>query len=158
MVIGYLALLSSGSTRCGTMDSTEIEIRSLSTRRLPRPFIFLLAGVAVAAAAFLIPYLLIPDGVDRFRDDRMKYVVAATAYDVAWLLNDKPLSFVLFPAARVTNVEHEPGSCLMGEPGSDSSYAPYTARVRFHTWFGFPGPSVVVTCGGWRWMWSSLAR
>lgn len=109
------------------------------------------------AAAFLIPRLLIPDGVDRFRDDRATYVVVAEAYEAAWLLNDNPVVRLLLPAARVTEVKYEPGSCPVGEPGSDSPYAQYKARVRFYTFFAIPGPSIVVTCGGWRWMWSSVA-
>ena len=117
----------------------------------------LLLGLLTMAAAFLIPRL-ISDGVDRFRDDRARYVVAAEAYEAAWLLNDHPAARILFPAARVTEVKYEPGSCPEGEPGSDSPYAQYRARVRFYTFFAIPGPSVVVTCGGWRWMWSSAGH
>lgn len=117
----------------------------------------LLLGLFTVAAAFLIPRLLISDGVDRYRDDRARYVVAAEAYEAAWLFNDNPVGRVLLPAARVTEVKYEPGSCPEGEPGSDSSYAQYRARVRFYTLFAIPGPSMIVTCGGWRWMWSSVA-
>jgi hypothetical protein len=117
----------------------------------------LLLAVLTVSAAFLIPRLLVSDGVERFRDDRARYVVAAEAYEAAWLLNDNPVARLLLPVARVSEVRHEPGSCPAGEPGSDSPYAQYRARVRFYTLFAIPGPSVVVTCGGWRWMWSPVA-
>jgi hypothetical protein len=124
---------------------------------MARRAVILRISVAAVAVGYLAPRFLVSDGVDRFRDDRARYAVASAAYEAAWLLNDNPVARALLPAARVTAVESEPGSCPPGEPGSDSPHAQYTARVRFFTFFAIPGPSMVVTCGGWMWMWSSVA-
>ncbi len=111
----------------------------------------------VAAAGVMLPRWLVPNGLTRFRQDANAWTVAVAAYQAAWMLNDNPIGRVLFPAARVEEVKHEPGSCPKGEPGSDGKLSQYTARVRFHTWFGIPGPTVRVTCGGWSYAWSSLS-
>jgi hypothetical protein len=109
----------------------------------------LLLGLLVIPVGYLIPRLLIPDGVERFHDDPASLAVAGAALEAAWILNDNPLGQLLFPAARVSAVEFVPGSCPAGEPGAASPHAQYTARVRFYTLFAIPGPNATVTCGGW---------
>jgi hypothetical protein len=125
---------------------------------LRRVRIWALGLPVIAVVGFAIPRWLVPDGLSRFRHDAHAWTVAVAAYQAAWMLNDNPIGRVLLPAARVEEVRHEPGSCPKGEPGSDGAMSQYTARVRFHSWFGIPGPSVRVTCGGWSVVWSSLAR
>ena len=116
-----------------------------------------LLALTVVTLSIILPRWLVPDGLARFRQDANSWTVAVAAYQAAWMLNDNPIGRVLLPAAQVEEVKHEPGSCPKGEPGSDGALSQSTARVRFHTWFGIPGPSVRVTCGGWSAIWSSLS-
>lgn len=117
--------------------------------------VWILLAAALLAIGLALPRFVISDGLRRFHDQPDRRVVAARAYEGAWLLNSHPVARLLLPVARVEEVRFEPGSCPAGEPGSDEPGAQFTARVRFYTLFALPGPSVRARCGGWSWAWST---
>ena len=107
-------------------------------------FLLLLIG-------WLVPRLLIRDGVDLFTSDPVAHLVAQEALSGAWQLQDNPLARLLTPAARVVQVWRDPGHCPLSEPGGKERYAAWRARVRLYTFFALPAGTIHVTCGGWHW-------
>ena len=74
--------------------------------------------------------------------------VAQQSYEATWALNTHTLGRLLYPGVRVVRVWRDPGHCAPNEPGGGEPAADYRAEVRAFSWFGIPGPTVEVTCGG----------
>jgi hypothetical protein len=119
-----------------------------SRARPPRRRALVAALPLLLLAGYAVPRWLIPSGVERWRADPLAAAVARDAYAAVWALNDNPLGRLLVPGARVTRVWRDPGHCPPGEPGGREPTADWRAEARTHGWFGVPGPTVEVTCGG----------
>ena len=104
--------------------------------------------LVILLLGFLVPPHVIPSGVGRHRDDPLAHATAADAHAMAGQLLDNPLSRIPVRARRVTRVWRDPGHCR--DPRPSEAQGEYRAMVRLFTWFGLPGPTVNVTCGGWR--------
>lgn len=104
----------------------------------------LIAIIVFLILGFAAPRM-IPDGVARYESDPTAYAVALEAKQAYWILN--PFTRLITPGVRVTRVWKEPGHCHDTRPKDASGE--YRAEVRGLLWFGIPGPSVHVQCGGW---------
>lgn len=120
-----------------------------------RVTIGLVALIAIAGAGYAAPRWLIPTGVPPYARDPQAATVAHAALDAVRMLNDNPIGRLMFPSARVTRVWRDPAHCAPGEPGGREPTADYRAEVEALGWFGIPGRSFTVTCGGWA---SSVVR
>lgn len=98
---------------------------------------------------WLVPRLLIRDGVDQFTSDPAAHLMAQEALVGARQFQDNPIARLLTPASRVVEVRQAPGHCSPSEPGGKEQYAAWRARVAFYTFFALPAGSIHVTCGGW---------
>jgi hypothetical protein len=132
---------------------TEITEKDDEAEPVRRQTLIRLLLITAGGAWFLAPLWLIPSGGGEFRNhpDSAIREVAAAAHQAARMHNDNPIGRLLFPAARVTRVWRDPGHCPATEPGGREPHADYRAEVRLYTYFGVPGKTLQVTCGGWAW-------
>ena len=99
-------------------------------------------------AGILVPYIA-DKGVGPFRNDPILYRVAVNARQSYWRINRDPVAKVVAPEARVTRVWRDAGHCH--DTRANGETAEYRAEVRGIGWFGLPGPTVDVSCGGLQW-------
>jgi hypothetical protein len=115
-----------------------------------RSFVLLAVGaLAFCAIGILVTMAMVPDGLDRYREDPTRLHLGLRALEAARRLNDVPAARLLLPAVRLEEVELVHGSCPVGAAGTSGLAAgDYTARVRAYTWFRIPARTVHVWCGG----------
>ena len=110
----------------------------------------LLAAVFVLALVplgFTLPPRVISSGVERHRADPLAHATAVDAHAIVGVMLSNPLSRIAIRATRVTRVWRDPGHCR--DPRPNEAQGEYRATVRLFMWFGLPGPTMNVTCGGW---------
>jgi len=113
-----------------------------------RSKIVALAVLLLATIGFAVPYAM-DNGIASFRRDPVQYRVAMAALQDFWVLNRGGAASVMTPRARVTRVWIDEGHCHDARAGGGTS--DYRAAVRGIAWFGIPGPTVDVSCGGLQW-------
>ena len=107
-----------------------------------------LGVLLVALIGLVVPYVM-AGGIATFRRDPLQYRVAINALQDFWVLNRGGAASVMTPRARVTRVWIDEGHCHDARAGGETS--DYRAEVRGIAWFGIPGPTVDVSCGGLQW-------
>lgn len=110
-----------------------------------RSKIVVLAILLLALIGFVVPYT-IDNGMANFRRDPVEYRVAMNALQAYWSLNRDRAFGLMSTQARVTRVWVEKGHC--NDPRATGETADYRAEVRGVSWFGIPGRTLDVFCGG----------
>lgn len=107
--------------------------------------IAVLAVLLIALIGVVVPYTM-DNGIAQFRHDPVQYRVAMNALQAYWGLDRRGLTGLMNAQARVTRVWVEKGHCH--DPRATGETADYRAEVRGVSWFGIPGRTLDVFCGG----------
>ena len=110
-----------------------------------RSRIALLAVLLLALIGVAAPYA-VDNGIAQFRRDPVQYRVAMNALQDYWALNRRGVTGLTNAHARVTRVWIDKGHC--NDPRATGETADYRAEVRGVSWFGIPGRTLDVFCGG----------